>query len=70
MAEQYRWNQQAGIGCKYLSGINLPRIELINGLVFTPFYCLSILVAFVVLCRVGWCDDVKGYVRYPDPFQE
>ena len=39
-------NQQAGIGCKYLSGNNLPQVKLACD-------CLMILVAFADPCRVG-----------------
>ena len=57
------WNQQAGIGCKFLSWNNLPRIKLIRGKIipdryFTPYDCVLISVAFVVLCRVG-CPKVQ-----------
>ena len=34
------WNQQAGIGCKYLSGNNLPRIKLIRGKLSPDRYLL------------------------------
>ena len=47
------WNQQDGIECKNLSGNNLPRIKLIRAKLFPDRYLLPILVAFVVLCRVG-----------------
>ena len=53
------WNQQAGKRCKYLSGNNLPRIKLIRGKLFTPYDCLLVSVALVVLCRVG-CLWVTG----------
>ena len=36
------WNQQAGIGCKYLSGNNLPRFSLIRGKLFPDRYLLLI----------------------------
>ena len=33
-------NQQVGMGCKYLSGNNLPRIKLIHGKLFPDRYLL------------------------------
>ena len=38
---KHGWNQQAGIGCKYLSGNNLPRIKLIRGNLLPDRYLLS-----------------------------
>ena len=37
---KHSWNQQAGIGCKYLSGNNLPQIKLICGKLFPDRYLL------------------------------
>ena len=34
------WNQKAGIGCKYLSGNNLPRIKMIRDKLFPDRYLL------------------------------
>ena len=35
------WNQQARIGCKYLSENNLPRIKLLRGKLFSDRYLLA-----------------------------
>ena len=40
---KHKFNQQAGIGCKYLSGNNLPRINLIRGKLFLDRYLLSLI---------------------------
>ena len=40
---KHSWNQQAGIGCKYLSGNNLPRILLIRGRLFPDRYLLPMI---------------------------
>ena len=51
---KHSWNKQVEIVCKYLSGNNLPRLSLIRGKlfqVFTPYDCLWIALAFVVLSR-------------------
>ena len=61
---KHSWNQQAGIGCKYLSANNLPRIQtdpwqVVPRQVCTPYDCILISVTVVVLCRVG-CLWVAG----------
>ena len=63
----------------YLSGNNLPRIKLIRGKlfpdsffflrqVFTPYDCLLILVAFVVLCRVGCLEITCVFTSFTSNF--
>ena len=53
-----------GIGCKYLSGNNLPQFDpwqVVPRQIFTPYDFLLISVAFVVFCRVG-CLWVTGVI--------
>ena len=58
-------NQQARIGCKYLSGNKLPRIKLIRGKLFPDRYLLP-MTAYLCCSLSRWLSLVNRYVGESD----